>query len=322
VTALWNANAFFAYIFSVKILDVPIEGRKLGAVLLATAGVLVVVYGGSQAKPLPEPSATAQAAPRVSGPLVGDLLTLTASIGYGLYQVLYKKYASFNPESPRPAASSVTRPAYQRITSTRPSYQRITSEADDAEASYPAAPESADAVYPPPFGLFANFLTAAVGLCTVVVLGLLVPILDWLGAEPFRAPPDLHTFGAIATIALSGVVFNSGFMASQLDPVSYHSVANNCCRYCLGSARRMGPRRDVRRRPDDDRSHPHLGRPVRQRGADGHSLGPRGRCGHHCSIRRSRTRHAEGGLRSTLVARACVPRAYDVLLRAKNSPFE
>jgi drug/metabolite transporter (DMT)-like permease len=253
VTALWNANAFFAYIFSVKILGVPIEGRKLGAVLLATAGVLVVVYGGSQAKPLPEPSATVQAAPRMSGPLVGDLLTLTASIGYGLYQVLYKKYASFNPETPRPAARSAT----------RPSYQRIASEADDAEASYPAAPENADAVYPPPFGLFANFLTAAVGLCTVVVLGLLVPILDWLGVEPFRAPPDLHTFGAIATIALSGVVFNAGFMASQLDAVSYHSVANDYCQYYLGPARRLGPRRHVCRRPDDDRSHPYFGRPVR-----------------------------------------------------------
>jgi hypothetical protein len=198
VTALWNANAFFAYVFNLKLLGMPLEPRKLGAVLLATSGVLAVVYGGSQAEVPSAPSSTSSSMPGVSRPLVGDLLTLVASVLYGLYQVLYKKYASFDSEAP-PVAAIVG------------SYRPIDSDVDDREAAHVPAYHG-DAVYPPPFGLFPNFLTAVVGLLTIVVLGLLIPVLDWAGFEHFRAPPDLHTFSIIATIALSGVVFNAGFM--------------------------------------------------------------------------------------------------------------
>jgi len=79
------------------------------AVLLATFGVMVVVYGGSmssktgEAHPESASSQTTAAnsteAPRATAPLIGDLLTLVASIIYGLYQVLYKKYVAL-PSSP------------------------------------------------------------------------------------------------------------------------------------------------------------------------------------------------------------------------------
>ncbi len=94
------------------------------AVLIATFGVLAVVYG--DANNLDEPPADHRKALEVStdsarpkAPLVGDLLTLCASIGYGLYQVLYKRYAAL-PSDPEfelagaydPLPDSEDRPAH------------------------------------------------------------------------------------------------------------------------------------------------------------------------------------------------------------------
>ncbi|KAG1749969.1 uncharacterized protein EDB91DRAFT_1327374 [Suillus paluster] len=47
VTAIWNANAFFAYVFSVKLLNLQWGFVRMCAVCLATVGVLTIVYGGS-----------------------------------------------------------------------------------------------------------------------------------------------------------------------------------------------------------------------------------------------------------------------------------
>ena len=46
LSAIYNTNAFFSYIFTVKFLHLPWGSRRLLAVLLATFGVMVVVYGG------------------------------------------------------------------------------------------------------------------------------------------------------------------------------------------------------------------------------------------------------------------------------------
>jgi drug/metabolite transporter (DMT)-like permease len=191
-------------VFHVKLLGAPLESRKLGAVLLATAGVLAVVYGGSQAGGSDEEISTDLVSPHSSAPLAGDLLTLIASVIYGLYQVLYKKYATLSaPDGHEDLPQDAL-------------YQAIPPEAGDVEARRISF-HNPDAAYPLPFGFFANFLTGAVGLCTLVVLGAFVPILDMLGIEEFRPVPDLHTAVAIATIGLSGMVFNAGFMVSARD---------------------------------------------------------------------------------------------------------
>ena len=72
-----------------------------------------------------------------------------------------------------------------------------------------------DIVHPPPFGLHPTLLTSLVGLATGTVLWIAFPILDYLDMEPFRLPPNSRVAFGIAGIALSGVVFNSGFMVSS-----------------------------------------------------------------------------------------------------------
>jgi drug/metabolite transporter (DMT)-like permease len=203
ITAIWNANAFFAYIFTLHFLGVKWEPRKLGAVILATVGVLAVVYGGSQTEmPEDDPRPKSPSSP-ATAPFVGDVLTLIASILYGLYQVLYKKYAT-------PSTSQS-----ESIESHSSQYQAIAvrdAEGDTIEELAHRS-ESNEAL---PFGLFANFLTGAVGLSTIIVLGLFIPILNALAIEEFRLVPNMHTAASIAAICMGGMVFNAGFMVSQM----------------------------------------------------------------------------------------------------------
>ncbi|KAG6911978.1 hypothetical protein DXG01_000226 [Tephrocybe rancida] len=210
VTAIWNTNAFFAYVIAVKLFGLKWEPRRLLAVLLATLGVIVVVYGGSTSN-VGEPSirntGIVSKFIKPSAPLVGDLLTLIASISYGLYQVLYKKYAAISTDPDDLVVED--------------SYDRVPNE-DPAATQFDTAVNSS-ATHTPPFGLHANFLTSSIGLLTCLILWLPIPFLHYSGVELFRLPPNFTTVLAITGISLNGVVFNAGFMASSIhfDPECY-----------------------------------------------------------------------------------------------------
>lgn len=203
VTAIWNTNAFFAYIITVRLFKLRWEFRKILAVLIATFGVLAVVYG--DAKILDAPPADHRMALKVStdsarpkAPLVGDLLTLCASVGYGLYQVLYKRYAAL-PSDPKFESGG----AYDPLPD---------SEDRPAHGINGRSIEVDGLTYPPPFGLHPNLLTCGIGLTTFFSLWIMLPILHYCGYERFRLPPDMITTLSIAGIAASGLVFNAGLM--------------------------------------------------------------------------------------------------------------
>ena len=194
--AIWNTNAFFAYIISVKIFHLQWETRRLLAVILATLGVLVVVYGGTTSKPSDEHSA-ATLIPRPTAPLIGDLLTLLASVLYALYQVMYKKYAAL-PSDPELASEGM--------------YEPLPASGEDSET---VSVKDEDGAQPPPFGFHPNFLTSVIGICTMLVLWIPLPLLHYLEIETFALPTRWATASGIVAIALSGVVFNAGFMVSR-----------------------------------------------------------------------------------------------------------
>lgn len=202
VTALWNTNAFFAYIFTVKFFQLKWEPRKLVAVLVATFGVMIVVYGGSTATSEvganSEGDSTTVKAPTATSPLLGDLLTLGASICYGLYQVLYKKYVAL-PAEPEKLSDGL--------------YERVSSNPEDGGAAEDEVYvyDREDVIYPP-FGLYPNLLTSLIGLLTFAFLWIPIPILSWYGAEPFSFPANWATLFTVMSIALSGMLFNAGFM--------------------------------------------------------------------------------------------------------------
>ncbi|KIK70960.1 hypothetical protein GYMLUDRAFT_33049 [Collybiopsis luxurians FD-317 M1] len=171
VTAIWNTNAFFAYLLSVKFgSNSKMETRKLSAVIIATLGVLAVVYGGSTVS---SESPSTASLPKASV-LLGDSLTLLASIGYAAYQVFYKMHAAL-PSDPE----------------FDPEYRPLT--ASDESESRPIRQQ--DLAQNPPFGLYSNFWTFTIG-----------------AIEPFALPGDISITGTIAGIALTGAIFNAGFM--------------------------------------------------------------------------------------------------------------
>ncbi|KII86460.1 hypothetical protein PLICRDRAFT_165023 [Plicaturopsis crispa FD-325 SS-3] len=195
VTAIWNTNALWCWVFTTYLFKLKWESRRLIAVLLATFGVFIVVYGGSESSKsdsAPEHASVRSLKP--TAPLLGDAMTLVASVLYALYQVMYKKYAAL-PSDPELIAEGL--------------YEPIT---DDPETTEADALDLENVSYPPPFGLHANLLSSAVGLCTLLVLWIPIPILHYTGIEVFVFPRNLHTVFSIAAIALSGVAFNGGFM--------------------------------------------------------------------------------------------------------------
>ena len=205
MTALWNTNALFAYVFTVFLFGHKWDPRRLFAVLIATVGAAIVVYGDSGPAPTDSSEGLLSTPPEDEGPsapLIGDLLTVAASILYAAYQVFYKAYAAL-PNDPEVEAGEVYAPLADS-----PDVPL-----DDVEAGPDAVIWSrAHIIDPLPFGLHPNLLTFGIGLCTLVVFWIPIPILHILGIVPFELPQRGITYLAIGGIALAGAVFNAGFM--------------------------------------------------------------------------------------------------------------
>ncbi|KAK8073444.1 hypothetical protein PG994_004343 [Apiospora phragmitis] len=88
LTAIYNCSAFFAYAFSVPLLKEKLRIDKSFAVLIAIVGVLIVAYGDSK------PEDAAKGPDTSSGTrFFGNMIIGAGSILYGLYEVLYKRWA-------------------------------------------------------------------------------------------------------------------------------------------------------------------------------------------------------------------------------------
>lgn len=88
LTAIYNCSAFFAYAFSVPLLKEAFRLDKCLAVLIAIVGVIVVAYGDSKGG-----DAGAAGAGDDGKRFLGNLIIGAGSVLYGLYEVLYKRYA-------------------------------------------------------------------------------------------------------------------------------------------------------------------------------------------------------------------------------------
>ena len=218
VTAIWNTNAFWAYLMNVRLHNAKVQILKLSAVFLACVGVLFVVYGGQSASSdqvLSSSSTPTNPNPTRGGsaPLIGDLLTLLASIGYAAYQVLYKRFVSL-PSDPDESISAPI-PPHSPLSRTRAEYEPLVTD-DDASllSSHSSRTHSLAASDGStlPFGLYPNLLTSAIGVVTFISLWPLLVVLHWTGAEKFTLPADGRTWASIAGIALGGVTFNAGYM--------------------------------------------------------------------------------------------------------------
>ncbi|KAG8891688.1 hypothetical protein FRC00_013282, partial [Tulasnella sp. 408] len=196
VTALFNTNAFWAYVLSVILASssrsrIRWEWKKLAAVTAACGGVFAVVYGGAQSG---DSEARYSNTADARSTVFGDTLALTSSVCYALYQVLYKRYAVLDSkEDPHQPPSS-------RPTDNTGVYQPLlTDDSQEGMLSPPQGGEEGDDGQPyavePPFGLYPNLITSMIGVTTLFALWLPIPIMHHLGVgQPFALPQDWTTW--------------------------------------------------------------------------------------------------------------------------------
>ena len=171
LTAIYNCSAFFAYAFSIPLLNDKLRLDKILSVVVAIAGVLIIAYGdsgtttsGSHSGGAVKGGKEEEAKPDTSKRLMGNIIIGVGSVLYGLYEVLYKKLAC-PPEGTSPGRGMI----------------------------------------------FANTFGSCIGLFTLTVLWIPLPILHFSGWEVFVLPQ-----GKIAWMLAISVLANATFSGSFL----------------------------------------------------------------------------------------------------------
>ncbi|MCJ1432730.1 hypothetical protein MMC27_002087 [Xylographa pallens] len=107
LTAIYNCSAFFAYAFSIPLLRDKFRFDKALAVAVAIAGVLIVAYGDAAPPKKPGGSKCGGSQDgQVKSRAWGNIIIGIGSVLYGLYEVLYKKYAC-PPEGTSPGRGMI-----------------------------------------------------------------------------------------------------------------------------------------------------------------------------------------------------------------------
>ena len=161
LTAIYNCSAFFAYVFSVPLLREPLRLDKSIAVLIAIGGVLVVAYGDTNGTGEGDESGPDTTA---GSRFIGNVVIGIGSVLYGLYEVMYKRYAC-----------------------------------------------PPDGVSPGRGVSFAMTFGALIGIFTLTVLWIPLPILHWLDIERFELP-DATTGWLVLAAVLSNATFSGSFL--------------------------------------------------------------------------------------------------------------
>lgn len=172
LTAIYNCSAFFAYVFSIMLLNDKLRLDKAVAVAVAIAGVLVVAYGDTKDPRHAGPHGGAsgggpkddKAAAEGRSRTIGNLIIGIGSVLYGLYEVLYKKWAC-PPEGTSPGRGMI----------------------------------------------FANTFGSLIGAFTLTVLWIPIPILHFTGLERFELPHG-KAAGLLFVSTISNAIFSGSFL--------------------------------------------------------------------------------------------------------------
>lgn len=156
LTAIYNCSAFFAYAFSIPLLNDKLRFDKVFAVIVAIAGVMTIAYGDSRPTSIDDDDSPDYN--EANNRVLGNIIIGVGSILYGLYEVLYKKLAC-PPEGVSPSRGAI----------------------------------------------FANTFGSLIGLFTLLILWIPLPILHFTGLETFMWPPgEAKWLLFVSTVANAG----------------------------------------------------------------------------------------------------------------------
>ncbi|KAK4046068.1 hypothetical protein OIV83_006373 [Microbotryomycetes sp. JL201] len=240
ITAIYNCFAFWAYLLAIRFLGEAPSRSKLVSVVIAIAGVFVIAYGDAWVSSKPEGGEQVEKRDHASR-LIGNLLAFGGSVSYAWYEVWYKMNVSL-PDPEDDEADDLD--DEDEATEANALLDNNGTEDDDSSDAPLPSPVSATSSsrmrisMPPPesllnpspdiFLLYSNTFTSLIGLTTLLLFWIPIPIFHWIGWEEFELPPA-SAWLLILGIVLSGVVFNGGFMVllSVWGPV-VASVGNLC----------------------------------------------------------------------------------------------
>ncbi|EGG12311.1 uncharacterized protein MELLADRAFT_115093 [Melampsora larici-populina 98AG31] len=185
VTAIYNTNAFFAYLFAI----------------------------------CPSPSTAAPPTHR----LLGTALALLGSLTYAGYEVWYKKLISLpDPKLLKQSLASFSTKAIISNSSEAERHSRDQEEStgllslseSQTERSKPEIDliNRSLTVTPQNILLHANFITSSIGFFTLTLLWIPIPFLHFFKMEIFELPSDTKLIFLILGMISMGVIFNAGFM--------------------------------------------------------------------------------------------------------------
>ena len=107
LTAIYNCSTFFAAAFSVPLLKERLSWIAIGAVAMSILGTFIIAYGDATGEHEKSAIGTQR--------LIGNLIATIGAVAFGLYEVLFKKWACssrpMNPSASLPltfAASALT----------------------------------------------------------------------------------------------------------------------------------------------------------------------------------------------------------------------
>ncbi|KAA1074867.1 hypothetical protein PGT21_023462 [Puccinia graminis f. sp. tritici] len=235
ITSIFNTNAAFTYLFAVCFIDSErFETRKTIGVLSSLFGALMISWTER-----PSPSSTIPSPDDHKGQkdpyqlrLLGISLALLGSIGYALYEVWYKSVIAWSDSytspllSPKSGLSEIAPEQHQSSEQDAeladPEYlaSSLASPGSDEEEEGIKRGLEADrmpidsqlSLHNQDSLLHANLMTTMVGLATLCLLWVPIPLLHWSGIERFETVQDPTIAWMILGIIIMGVLFNAGFM--------------------------------------------------------------------------------------------------------------
>lgn len=187
----------------------------LTAILVAFLGVAVITYSGAH-------DSTPDDAKEPPHRMLGDLIMLIGAICLGFYEVIYKMSL---PEGHGGVVATATGEEEQDLSFN--SYEAVRTEEDGVNLSRPPTrpalsnddarnssslplvkqdpePQARTSL---PLALHANFLTSLIGVATLVLFWIPIPLLHWTGLEEFELP--YGHFGLLAVICTMGATYVS-----------------------------------------------------------------------------------------------------------------
>lgn len=115
--------------------------------------------------------------------------------------------------SASPSYQSMTPPVYDATEEEHADKSPSVRQASEEVARQRSAPPpSQDWIPPPlPFGMHPIIMTSGIGLVTLLVLWVGLPIVNALGWEPFELPSNFRTVFYLFIVAFTGIIFNGCF---------------------------------------------------------------------------------------------------------------